>query len=281
MARGAGPASAQDGRAASKSDNSGAMSRVCGIRPAQLLGCAGQDVVESSIHVGGSMEQANLGKIPRSITDEAHQRFLDAFKELYAVNGMKGISAASLSAKTGYSRSTFYRYFESVYDLLVLVEVEATPYANMAFLMDNWDTIGMNEVTNAFLYAFADKEPLIRMLTRFSDDNRYYERLRECIRPVFRQQAERVYIMEPEEYDVMAEYITTAKLAMLRTWALAEVDMGLGHMTQITDSVLEGGFWDRVEAASQAKKSGVPYERTPLSFFVEQHPWIANRALYD
>ncbi|MDO4889831.1 MAG: TetR/AcrR family transcriptional regulator [Coriobacteriaceae bacterium] len=227
------------------------------------------------------MEQTNLGRVPRSLTDEAHVRFLAAFKELYAINGMKGISAATLSAKTGYSRSTFYRYYESVYDLLILVETEATPYQNMQFLRDNWDTIGMVEITNAFLYAFAEKQDLIRMLTKFSDDNRYYERMRECIYPVFRQQAERVYIMEPEEYDVLAEYLTTAKLALLRAWALREVDMGVGHMTQITDSVLEGGFWDRVEAAAQAKKAGIPYERTPLSYFVDQHPWIANRALYD
>ena len=98
-----------------------------------------------------------MEKIPRVIADEAHRRFLVAFKELYAVNGMKGLSAAALSAKTGYSRSTFYRYFESVYDLLVLVEVEATPYENMAYLVRHANEVDMNDITLGEIEAkFAD-----------------------------------------------------------------------------------------------------------------------------
>ena len=93
------------------------------------------------------MEQASPGRFPRHIADEAHLRFIAAFKERYAANGMKGLSAATLSAKTGYSRSAFYRYFESVYDLFDLAEVEATPYENMAYLVENADAVDMADIT--------------------------------------------------------------------------------------------------------------------------------------
>ena len=222
-----------------------------------------------------------MEKVPRVITDEAHLRFLAAFKELYAANGMKGLSAAALSAKTGYSRSTFYRYFESVYDLLDLLEIEATPYESMAYLVNNADTIDMVDITNGFLGFFEEKQQLIRILSRHSDDNRYYDRLHECMKPVFRTQAERIYIMEDGEYEVLAEYITNAKLSLLRAWALSEIDMNIGHMTQVTDSVLEGNMWDRVQAAADAKRNGEEYVRIPLSYFASIHPWIANRPMLD
>lgn len=199
--------------------------------------------------MGGAGAPTGQARPARFIADEAHQRFLAAFKELYAANGMKGLSAAALSAKTGYSRSTFYRYFESVYDLLDAVESEATPYENMGYLVDHAEDVGMVEITNAFLAFFEQKEELIRMLTVHRDDNRYYDRMRQCLKPVFYTQAQRIYIMEPREYEVMAEYLTEAKLSLLKAWAASDIDMNLGHMTQVTDSVLEGGFWDRVQAA--------------------------------
>jgi AcrR family transcriptional regulator len=232
----------------------------------------GQEWVQTKI-------QAIANRFPRFIDDETHHRFVASFKELYAVNGMKGLSAAELSSKTGYSRSTFYRYFDSVYDLLDMLEIEATPYANMSYLVDHADEVGMVEITEAFLGFCEEKQQLIRILTRHQDDNHYYSRMRECLKPAFKSQAERVYIMEPSEYDAMAEYLTESKLSLLRTWALGNTDLNLGQLTKVTDAVLEGGFWDRVQGAAEAKRIGAPYHRIPLSYFVSIHPWLANRPL--
>lgn len=216
-----------------------------------------------------------------NIDTEAQRCFIQAFKELYPVNGMRGISGAALAKRAGYSRSTFYRSFESVYDVLRLVEIEATPYRRMNYLVEHANEVGMKEITDGFLQSFSDREDLIRMLCRHEEDNRYRERLHDCIFPVFRSQAERVFVMKPEEYDILAEYITHAKLGLLHIWALGLSPLGLGHMTQITDSVLESSMWTRVEAASRAKAEGRPFERTPLSFFQKRQPWIENRPLLE
>jgi AcrR family transcriptional regulator len=216
-----------------------------------------------------------------ALDNEARRCFIEAFKKLYPANGMRGISGAALAKRAGYSRSTFYRDFESVYDVLRLVEIEATPYQRMKYLLDHADSVGMREITDGFLQSFQEREDLIRMLVQHEDDNRYRERLHDCFLPVFRAQAERVFIMEPGEYDVLAEYITHAKLGLLRIWALDLVPLGLGHMTQITDSVLESSMWTRVEAAARAKAEGRPFERTPLSFFQKRQPWIQNRPMLE
>lgn len=215
------------------------------------------------------------------IANEAQMRFVAAFKEMYPEKGMRGISAASLADRAGYSRSTFYRSFESVYDVLRIVEIEATPYTGMQYLLDHANTVCMDQITNAFLEFFEKKGKLARMLMRHENDNRYAERLHDCIMPVFRSQVERVYIMQPEEYDVLAEHVTSSKITLLRLWAQDTIPMGLGHMTQITDAVLEGGLWERVEDAAKAAAAGRPYERTPFSYFTQKYSWIANRPLME
>lgn len=218
---------------------------------------------------------------PENTDDEVRACFIQAFKELYPEQGMRGITGAALAKRAGYSRSTFYRTFESVYDVLRLVEIEATPYREMNYLLDNVSTVDMREVTDVFLEAFGTREDVIRMLVLHSEDNRYRERMHDCLLPVFRALAERVYEMEPVEYDLLAEYITHAKLGLLVGWAQGLFHMGLGHMTQITDSVFEGGMWDRIEKSAQAQAQGKPFERTPLSYFKKTYPWVADRPLLE
>lgn len=150
------------------------------------------------------------------------------------------------------------------------------PYEEMAYLVAHAETVDMRQITDGFLGAFQKRQQVIRILGAH-DDNRLFPRTADCIKPVFRAQAERVYVMEPAEYDVLAEYLTSAKISLFRLWVKGESPMSLSHMTQITDSVLEGGFWDRVEEAARTVATGGTYERTPLSFFKKEHPWIAER----
>lgn len=56
---------------------------------------------------------------------------------------------------------------------------------------------------------------------------------------------------------------------------------GLGHMTQITNSVLEGSLWDRVDEAAKSAAEGKPFERIPFEFFKDSHPWIHTRPLME
>ena len=60
-------------------------------------------------------------------SDAIRSDIIEAFKLLYARQGMSGVSARALAEKSGYSRSTLYRHFPSIYDVLREVEDEATP----------------------------------------------------------------------------------------------------------------------------------------------------------
>ncbi len=210
-------------------------------------------------------------------SDAIRSDIIEAFKLLYARQGMSGVSARALAEKSGYSRSTLYRHFPSIYDVLREVEDEAIPREAMHELVERADTLDMRTITDVFLNSFYERRAVICLLTRFEKDNTFFERVAEAIKPVFRAQAERVYVMTDAEYDLFAEYLTYAKLGLLRYWAKDGGEAELGDMTAITDSMLEGLFWDRVEQAYRSQVAGVPFMRVPISTFEAGRPWVRNR----
>ena len=151
----------------------------------------------------------------------------------------------------------------------------------MRQIVDNADTIGMREITDLFLDSLCPKRDLYRVLFQHDPRSRFSNKLKNVIKPAFKCQAERVYEMEPFEYDVFAEYLCAAKLTLLRTWALSTADLDLAHLTRITDSTLEGGMWDRVEEAARCAKAGRPFLKTSIDDLASRRPWIAYRTSHE
>lgn len=209
---------------------------------------------------------------------ESQEHLIKAFEKLYEEHGMKGISAAAVAKEAGYSRSSFYRMFDSVYDVLEILETKAVPTREFRYLADHADTVTMEEFTHVILLSIVQRERLIRMLARHSKDNHFLARFHRAIKPAFLGQVKRVYILEDYEYEIMADYITAAKVQLLRYWATHDLPTdAIAHLTQVTDAMFEGLLWERVNKASQAQRAGLPYERTPMSYFEEKYDWIANR----
>jgi len=51
------------------------------------------------------------------ITEATRQRFVEAFLALYKEKSIEKITVREITDRAGYNRITFYRYFESIYDL--------------------------------------------------------------------------------------------------------------------------------------------------------------------
>ena len=210
--------------------------------------------------------------------EDARIHLMKAFEKLYAEGGMRGLSAAAVAKEAGYSRSSFYRVYDSVYDLLDILVLRAVPTREYRYLATHANTVTMEEFTNVILESLVRRTKLIRMLTKHSDDNDFYERFHLALKPAMLGQIKRVYILEDEEYEFMADYITAAKVRLLRYWALHELPPEeIAHLTRVTDAMFEGLLWERVNVASEAQQVGLPHERTPMSYFVEKYDWIANR----
>lgn len=105
------------------------------------------------------------------------QDLIDAFRLLYAEHGMSGMSVNLVAEKAGYSRSTLYRHFESIYDILRVLEDEALPKREFKVLINNAETVSMKTIREVILNALNERKDLIRILIRYEEDNNYLDRM--------------------------------------------------------------------------------------------------------
>ncbi len=209
--------------------------------------------------------------------DEVRDDFIEALWRLYREHRTGEVSVGELCAKAGYSRSTFYRHFESLDDVHGALECKAIPRSELDSLLDRDRAVDMEEITTVFLATLSERKELYGILFARDASGRFLEKLKAAMKPVFRAQAERAFDMTPFEYDVIAEYITTAKLALLRMWALSPIELDLSYLTKITDATLENGLWDRVDEAMRCRKAGREYRRSTIDELATTRPWIACR----
>lgn len=208
---------------------------------------------------------------------EVRDDFIEALLRLFKENPTDDISVGALCTKAGYSRSTFYRYFESLEEVHEALENRSVPTSAMERLLEGGGRVGMEEITNLFLESLSERKQTFEILFTHDKNGRFFGKLKASMKPVFRMQAERAFDMTPFEYDVIAEYLTTAKLSLLRMWVLSPIDLDLAYMTKITDATLEGGLWDRIDEASRCLKSGSKFHRCTIEELAATRPWIAYR----
>lgn len=180
-------------------------------------------------------------------TDVVRADFREAFWRLFSRHGMDGLTAQALCLEAGYSRSSFYRYFQSVYDLLDELEEAALPRAEMARLLAGIDTVGMAEFRAAFLGLFESKGDLISILCRFDQSRRYTDKFAEVARLPFLAVIERTFDLDPSFAGILADYIVAAKMSLFVSWARSEERFDILDLLLVTDGVLEAGFWDLVD----------------------------------
>lgn len=85
-----------------------------------------------------------------SDNEDVRNDFLEALLKLFQENPGAEVSVAALYAKAGYSRSTFYRYFDSLPEAHEALEDRVVPTGVLQALVAGGDTVGMEDITAAF-----------------------------------------------------------------------------------------------------------------------------------
>ena len=86
-----------------------------------------------------------------SDNEDVRNDFLEALLKLFQENPGAEASVAALCAKAGYSRSTFYRYFDSLPEAHEALEDRVVPTGVLQALVAGGDAVGMEDITGAFL----------------------------------------------------------------------------------------------------------------------------------
>lgn len=207
--------------------------------------------------------------------DSVRNDFRTAFWQLFSKQGMTGLTAARLCERAGYSRSSFYRHFQSTYDLLDELEERALPYREMGQLLQRVDTIGMAEFRQAFLDYFNRDTDVVVALCRHDTGNRFSNKFSETIEPAFRAVIDRTFDINDTVADSLAKYITQAKVALFLYWARTNRAFRIESLLRVTDGIFEAGFWDLVDKSKRLPDGTMP-RRLSLDELYEQREWLVR-----
>lgn len=111
------------------------------------------------------------------VTDATRKSIVDAFWRIYQHKRIDHITVREIASEANVHRSTFYRYFEDVYDLLNRFEEE--------LLTEIYGALQGKRVPMELVEALSAFAERICHLTGTSGDSEFRKKLEEKIKPIF------------------------------------------------------------------------------------------------
>lgn len=133
---------------------------------------------------------ANVGAGAATVTyterrEETRKRIIDAYWKLHAELPVSQLKVRSIADAAGCSRTTFYQYFDSIYDLQDQAEEELVQeyVANAKVRINNLrdtETYSLNDLTTDLMESFSER---LSTLLLHSDSTSISLRLTDAMRP--------------------------------------------------------------------------------------------------
>lgn len=174
------------------------------------------------------------------ITEATRRDFINAFCDFYQDRPIEKITVKEISEKAGYSRVTFYNYFNDPYDLLSQVEEEFVS----SFMRTVSENIEQNKLFDNFLNSFnqllSENEVYSRILLNPSYTMQFTKRLQQRVIPMaletFRISADNKKAMYAFEF-----YIPGI-ISMITSWIRNQRDLPIDELGNIIKGIIKDGL---------------------------------------
>ena len=172
-------------------------------------------------------------------TSETRSNFITAFFQLMKEKTIEKITISEISAIAGYNRSTFYEYFNDVYDLLTYVEDDLLVYINEMVITQ----IGKENTDDYFVEMFeklySEKAELLKILLANQNYIAFPYKLKQIMIPIFANKLE--ISPDNEESLFKLDFYLSGIISVFSRWLSSEIPMSAERFAllvkQIVDSV--------------------------------------------
>ncbi len=164
--------------------------------------------------------------------DETSEFFMEALVSLLRDKTIDKISVKELCQKTGYNRSTFYYYFEDIYDLQKKFEdkLMAKIISEISFQKEMTDATFVQSLTKIY-------QTYGEMIVFLSKNYGFYEGYKEVLKPfVF------AYLkveQENEALDLTYDFAMGGVLSLLERYFRKETSLSMEELTYFIQEQLE------------------------------------------
>lgn len=151
----------------------------------------------------------------KEISTQTRQNLIDAFWELYCEKRIEKITVREITTKAGYNRSTFYEYFNDVYDVLEQIEESLLP--NIEDMPPLLPTMGNESVPiDSFIKLYSSSSKYYTVLLGYNGDPAFAGKIKNGIKAKLLEQLETSE--SNMEIDYTLEYMLSAMIGILTYW---------------------------------------------------------------
>ena len=174
------------------------------------------------------------------ITEATRREFIQAFCEYYRERPIEKITVKEIAENAGYSRVTFYNYFNDPYDLLNQIEEEFISN----FTKSISDNIEQDRLLDNFLYTFEklinENEMYSQILLNNSYNLQFSKHLQDIIIPL----ALKSFNISPDNKKAIYafEFYIPGVISMITSWMKNERDISIEELGNIIKGILKEGL---------------------------------------
>lgn len=150
---------------------------------------------------------------------DAKKDFIDAFWKIYKTRKIEKISIRELCQVAGYNRTTFYVYFESIYDLLdQAIENLTSPVTNAFKKVTDLNNILKNNTIEAiFLSIFVVNDKYIGLIIKQNHHYILEEKIKTTIISLLKAKL-KTESLNTSYIDYIIEYQVSAVFGIIKHW---------------------------------------------------------------
>lgn len=166
---------------------------------------------------------------------------IDAFWTLYCEQRIEKITVKDLTLKAGYNRSTFYKYFIDIYDVLEQIEKSIIPDISelppTSILNKNIDVS-----IDVALKLYEENEKYYSVLLSDNGDPAFASKLKQSIKPLLKKVLEEKVNLTDIEFDFILEYILSSMISIMSYWFKSGKALPLEKLVYLISNIMENGI---------------------------------------
>lgn len=172
---------------------------------------------------------------------EVTQRnFQDAFWLLYEKKSIDKITVKDICNLAGYDRSTFYRYYVDVYDVLHKLEKQLLDEVDefVIHLVEQVNNLNASQALQAILETFARLNKYIIVLLGPHGDTEFTRKIVENLKPIWIKYFFRTNQYTAAEVDFLMEYYISGFISMFEKWFCDNKGVSIERIIQLSYKTL-------------------------------------------
>lgn len=173
-------------------------------------------------------------------TEMTQRNFQDAFWLLYEKKSIDKITVKDICSLAGYNRSTFYRYYVDVYDILHELEKQILDEVDefVVYLVEQANNFDATQALQAILGTFARLNKYIIVLLGPHGDTEFIRKIVENLKPIWIKYFFRTNQYTAAEVDFFMEYYISGLISMYQKWFCDNNGVSIERIIQLSYKTL-------------------------------------------